>query len=144
MSDLYQIIADHLRGACPTPAAIEPATSAAEAEAQVVGSVPIVLVIPAGERWIAVREAGLQVTQAGLISFSCVVAMTAPGGSSDWTAVRTELRAALLGWTPDCPEIAGPVQASGARLLSYSSEAGGRWLHSFDFNLPAQATYGIK
>lgn len=144
MSDLYQAIANHLRPACPAAISIEAATSAAEAEHHNLGPVPIVLVIPAGERWSPVREAGLRVTQSGLIAFSCIVALTSPGGAAEWSAVRDQLRDALLGWTPDHSDIVGPVQATGARLLTYSSEAGGRWLHSFDFNLPAQTTYGIQ
>lgn len=144
MSDLFQAIADHLRPLCPAAADVSPATSAVQAEDQALGSIPVVLVIPAGERWTPPREAGLHVTVQGRISFSCVVAMTFPGGAAEWTALRGQLRAALLGWTPNDPEVAGPVEASGARLLAYSADHGGRWIHAFDFNLPAQASYGIQ
>ncbi len=144
MSDLFETIAAHLTALCPSAATVVAATSAAEIESMPIGPVPTIIVVPAAETWLSPREAGMQVTVTGVIGFSCVVALTVPGGAPAWSAVRAELRAALMGWTPDHPEAAKPVEASRARLLAYSSDAGGRWLHAFDFNLPAQATYGIQ
>lgn len=144
MSDLYQAIADRLRVTLTTAADVQAATSAAEIDHAPLGPVPTVLVVPSGERWTAPREAGLYVSTSGLISFACVVGLTTPGGSAEWTAVREQIRGALLGWSPSIDEAAGPVFAAGARLLSWSSDQGGRWLHSFDFSLPAQASYGVQ
>ncbi len=144
MSDLFTIIADHLAGLVTAAASVTAATSAVQAEDMVLGAVPIVLVAPTGERWEPPREAAFQVTVSGRIAFSCIVALTFPGGAAEWSAVRDQLRQSLLGWTPDWPEAAKPIEASGARLLAFSAEDGGRWLHAFDFNLPVQATYGIQ
>lgn len=144
MSDLFTVIAERLAGACPAAQTAVSATSAAEIDSMVLGPVPIIVVVPAAEAWSPPPEAGLQVTVAGRLGFSCIVALTFPAEIGAWSAVRGEIRAALLGWRPDVDEAAGPVEASRGRLLSYSSEAGGRWLHAFDFNLPAQATYGIQ
>lgn len=143
MSDLYQTIAGHLGARVQAAASVSAATSALEADSMALGPVPVVLVVPAAERWASPPEAGLLVTVGGRLAFSCVVALTFPGGFAEWSAVRQQLRAALLGWTPDHAEVAGPVEASGARLLEFTPAEGGRWLHAFDFNLPAQATYGI-
>ncbi len=142
MSDLFKTIADRLGPLCPAMAEVRSATSAQEANDAVLGPVPIGLVIPAAERWSPVTEAGLMVTQSGRIAFSVVVALASAQGGEAWTQARRELRAALLGWTPADDEISGPAEASGARLLNFSSEHGGRWLHAFDFTLPSQATYG--
>lgn len=144
MSDLFTAIADRLAPLVSAAASVRAATSAAEVETEVLGPVPVVLVVPSGERWVEPREAGFQVSAAGRLGFSCVVAMTLPGGAPEWSAVRAQIRAALLGWTPDAPDAAGPVYAAGGRLLAYSAGDGGRWVHAFDFNLPAQATYGIQ
>lgn len=146
MSGLYQAISDHLKSAATSAFDVRPATSAAEAEHEALGAIPRLLVIPAAERWDRVREAGLHVSQGGAISFSVVVALSYPGGFAEFETLRGELKAALCGWTPPDPgpagdRPAGPVEHSGARLLSYSAEAGGRWLHSFDFLFPAQRSY---
>ena len=141
MSDLFQTLADRLAPRLPAAAQVRAATSAVEAEHEPLGPAPTVLVVPAAERWTPVREAGLRVSQPGVIAFSCVVGLTFPGGFAEWSAVRAEIRAALLGWTPDHPEAAGPIEASGARLLAYDPSEGGRWLHAFDFNLPVRASY---
>lgn len=143
MSDLFQAIADHLAGALTAASEVRAATSALEADSLVLGPTPTVLVVPSAERWTPPREAGLRVTVTGRLGFSCVVALTFPGGFPEWSAVREQLRAALLGWTPEHAEVAGPVEAAGARLLEFTPAEGGRWLHAFDFILPAQATYGI-
>lgn len=144
MSDLFTLIAARLGPLCPAAAAVVSATSAAEITDMVLGPVPTVVIIPAGESWSPSNQAGLWVTVAGRIGFSCIVAMTFPGEVEAWSATRAQIRAALLGWTPADPEVTGPAEASRGRLLSYSAEAGGRWLHAFDFNLPAQASYGIQ
>ena len=140
MSGLFAILAQRV-GQCPSVGQAIPATIAAEAETMTLGPIATVLVVPAAERWNPVREAGMMVSTGGRFSFSCVVALTFPGGLPEWEAVRTEIRAALLGWTPPWSEAAGPIEASGGRLLAYSAAADGRWLHAFDFNLPVQATY---
>lgn len=144
MTDLYQAIADRLREKLTTAVDVQAATSSAEIDHAPLGPTPTVLVVPSGERWSPPREAGFQVSVSGLISFACVVGLTTPGGSAEWTAVRSQIRAALLGWTPDVEEAAMPVFAAGARLLSWSSDRGGRWLHSFDFSLPVQVSYGAQ
>lgn len=128
-------------GTCPAVGHAQPATVAAEAEDMALGPVATVLVVPAAERWNPVREAGLKVSTGGRFGFSCVVALTFPAGFAEWEAVRDQLRAAFLGWTPAWSEASGPVEAAGGRLLAYSAEAGGRWIHAFDFNIPVQATY---
>lgn len=140
MSGLFDILAARL-AECPSVGEARPATVAAEAEDMSLGPVATVLVVPAAERWNPVREAGMLVSTGGRFGFSCVVALTFPGGFPEWEAVRTEIRAVLLGWTPPWAEACGPIEASGGRLLAYSAEAGGRWIHAFDFNLPVQATY---
>lgn len=144
MSDLYAAIASHLNDLCPAASGVTSATSVAEVDSMVIGPVPTVVVIPAAESWTPPREVGLWITVSGRLAFSCIVALTAPAGGEAWSEIRAQLRAALLGWTPAEPEVAGPVEARGARLLSYSAERGGRWLHAFDFTLPAQASYGIQ
>lgn len=144
MTDLYQTIADRLRPLVTAAADVVAATSAAEAETLPLGPVPIVLVVPAGERWSEPGDAGFIVSVFGRIGFSCVVALTLPGGAVEWTAVRDQIRGALLGWTPDVADAVEPVRATGARLLTYSAEDGGRWLHSFDFSLPVQTSYGVQ
>lgn len=140
MSGLFDMLAARV-SECPSVGEVRAATVAAEAEDMALGPVATVLIVPAAERWTPVREAGMRVGASGQFGFSCVVALTFPGGFAEWEAVRQEIRAALLGWEPQWPEAAGPVQASGGRLLAYSAEAGGRWIHAFDFNLPVQATY---
>lgn len=139
--DLYQLAAAHLTVLCPSAASITAATSQAEAEQHPLGPVATVLVVPSAETWSAPRDAGLVVSAAGSLRFACVVGLTYPAGHSEWSQIRAEIRAALLGWTPDLPEAAAPVHAAGGRLLAYSADEGGRWLHAFDFILPVQASY---
>lgn len=141
MTGLLQQIAERLSARCLSLSSVTPGAVAAELETHALGEVPIVLVVPAAERWSEVREAGMKVSAGGRFAFSCVLGMTSPAGVVEWEAARQEIRAALLGWTPLGSDIAGPVQAAGARLLAFSAEAGGRWLHAFDFNLPVQASY---
>lgn len=140
MSGLFDILAERV-GQCASVGLAVPATVAAEAETMSLGPVATVLIVPAAERWNPVREAGMKVSASGRFSFSCVVALTFPGGFPEWEAVRTEIRSTLLGWTPPWAEAVGPIEASGGRLLAYSAEADGRWIHAFDFNLPVQASY---
>lgn len=144
MADLFTQIAEHLAAICPDAASVVSATSIVEVTELVLGPVPTVVVIPAAESWREPNEAGFMVSVAGRIGFSCIVALTFPAETAAWSAVRAQIRAGLLGWTPDHPDVTGPAFAKGGRLLSYSSEAGGRWLHAFDFSLPAQASYGIQ
>ncbi|MCW5723444.1 MAG: hypothetical protein KIS81_00635 [Maricaulaceae bacterium] len=146
MSGLYEAVAARITAECPAAAQARAATAAAEADAEVLGPAPSVLVVPAAERYQPVREAGLHVSQRGSIGFSCVVALTFPGGYPQWTAIRGELIATLAGWTPpdsgfETELPAAPVEYAGARLLSYAAELGGRWLHAFDFTLPVQRSY---
>lgn len=141
MAGLFEILAERVRTLCPSVGVAQAATVSAEAEDMPLGPVPTVLVVPAAERWNPVREAGMRVSTNGRFAFSCVLALTNPGGFPEWEACRAEVRAALLGWTPDWPEAAGAIEASGARLLAYSADAGGRWIHAFDFSFQTQATY---
>ena len=142
MSGLFEILTARLTERCDTLSTVTPGRVAAEVENMAVGPDPIVLIVPAAERWSPVDQAGMKVTASGRFGFSCVLAMTEPSGVDVWEASRRQIRAALLGWTPDeWSETAGPIEASGARLLAYSAEAGGRWIHAFDFNLPVQASY---
>lgn len=140
MSGLFEQITAKV-AACPAVGQALAATSASEAEHLALGPVATVLIVPAAERWNPVREFGMRVSASGRISFSCVVALTFPAGFAEWEAVRSQIRTALLGWIPDHPEVTGAVEAAGARLLAFSAQADGRWIHAFDFNLPAQASY---
>lgn len=144
MSDLFTAIAEFLAPKVSAAANVVAATSAADADSQVFGPIPTVMVVPAAERWNEPKEAGLFVSTSGRIGFSCIVGMTFPGEREAWSTVREQLRAGLLGWTPDHPEAAGPIYAAGGRLLAYDPADGGKWLHAFDFQLPAQASYGIQ
>lgn len=140
MSGLFEILAARANG-CPSVGLARAASHASEMDAEVLGQQATVLVVPAAERWNEPRDFGMQVSVGGRIGFSCVVALTYPSGFAEWETVRGELRAAFLGWTPVHPEVTGPAYASGARLLAYSADHGGRWVHAFDFFLPSQATY---
>lgn len=140
MSGLFDELAARA-ATCPAVGHAQPATVAAQAEDMDLGEVATVLVVPAAERWSPVREAGLRVSASGRVSFTCVVALTFPAGFAEWETVRDQLRAAFLGWTPAWPQAVGPVEAAGGRLLAYSAEAGGRWIHAFEFNIPVQASY---
>ena len=140
MSGLFERLAERAAD-CPAVAQARAASHASEMDAEVLGVGATVLVVPAAERWTEPREAGMRVSVGGRIGFSCVVALTYPSGFAEWETVRDQLRAVFLGWTLDHPEVVGPAYAAGARLLAYSADHGGRWVHSFDFFLPAQATY---
>lgn len=141
MSDLYIETATRITAECPAVGFARAATTAAQAEDEVLGEVATVLVVPAAERWDPVREAGMFVSQAGRVGLSCVVGLAGVDVHAQWSQVRQELLTALRGWIPADPDAAGPLEYAGARLLAYSAEAGGRWLHSFDFNLPVRASY---
>ncbi len=144
MSDLFTAVADRLRGACPSAAQVTPAMAAVDAESMALGPIATVLVVPAAESWRPVSEAALQVCAEGRMAVTCVVGLTFPAGFGEWSTIRREIRAALLGWTPtiDGPEVVGgPFMAAGGRLLSYDPQEGGRWVHGFDFTLPIQQTY---
>ncbi len=140
MSGLFDVIAERLV-LCPSIGAAEAATTAAQANDMPLGPTATVLVVPAAERWNPIREAGLIVSAQGRFAFSCVLALTFPGGFAEWEAARADIRSALLGWVPAWPEAVGPIEASGARLLAYSAAEGGRWIHAFDFSFPVQSTY---
>lgn len=145
MSDLYELIAARVRDLCPDLVDVRAATSAAELAGAPTGPIPVVHVVPAAERWSAVSEAGFRVVQSGRLAFSCIVALTFPSGFAEWTQTRQALRACLLGWTPtEAAEVNGPIEATGARLLTFSPDDGGRWLHAFDFIVPAQATIEVQ
>lgn len=144
MSDLYTLIAGRLAPRCLTAASVSAATSAEEVEALPVGVQPTLLVVPAGERWSPPRDASILVRQEGRIAFSVIVALTRPGGAPEWSQVRAEIRAALLGWLPPDPEVSGPIEAVGARLLAWSADQGGLWVHGFDFACPAQFAHPLQ
>lgn len=141
MSGLFESLTARLTECCDALGAVAPGAVAAQAETMPLGPVPIVLVVPAAERWSPVDQFGMKVSVAGRFAFSCVLAMTEPAAVAEWETCRDQIRAALLGWTPGWSESSGPIEASGGRLLAYSADAGGRWIHAFDFNLPVQASY---
>lgn len=144
MSGLFETLADRVRTQCPSVGAARPATSVAEADSEPIGPVATVLVVPAAEGWRSPPSAGLIVSQSGRIGFTCIVGLAFPGGFSEWEAVRAELLAAFRGWTPPGVEAAEPVEFAGAQLIAFGAEEGGRWLHAFNFNFPAQATYEVQ